>query len=454
MKRIISILIVLVLCLSFTGCEHAFLSIENLMRPPKISGEDSVLQSAFERTVTEYKDVVMVTPVSGKFRSSYILFDIDNDGEDEAIVLYSVPAENNYIIASIFNFSDEDWIKTSEIIGKSDELYEVNFADVNGDESYEIILSWSGDDILNEDIESNHNFKQSKTLTVYSYDGAEVELVLSETYSNLFFVDLNNKGADEILLFKINYVDTLNHTTFRIISLNDDFSVFYDNETYITDMIEIENIVSDRISISGKTVSRIFVDGNISEKGIITEIIEIDERNFNISLPLYDDNKTLTPKTLRESVDYCFDVDMDGFVEIPTLEEFPYSMKIVNGVQDPINLVVWSSYDSDGFVVKFKSILNSRFGYTFNIPEDFIGKISVIYDEENSNLTFYSINKDGEIINALFSCKNFTIPEWEENNFNYVKLYENDAYVYGYLIFKADNYKIYENYINENFYAF
>lgn len=455
MKRVLAIFLILSVCLSFTSCEKKFFPVENLMRPPELSGEDRILQDAFEASVSDKENVVMKTPISGKNRSSYILFDIDNDGKEEAIVLYSVPAEGNHVIAELFKYSNGEWTIVSQIECNSDEVYEVDFADINGDDCNEIFISWSG--LISESAESDtgYSFNATQTLMVYSYDGSKTNLILTKPYTNLFIKDLNNDKADEILIFKINVSDIINRTTVRIISFNNDYSIQYEDVTNITDMIEIDNIVCDSVVFSDKSVSRIFVDGAVNEFDIITEIIEIDKKTFDINLPLYNDNHTSQPRTLRKEIVYCFDIDKDGCIEIPSTEVFSYAHKISKDNKDiePINLVVWSEFDKNSFNVKFKCLLNKEFGCLFFIADEFLENISIIYDEENLNLTFYSIDSNGTFKNALFSFRIFTIPDWEKNNFNYEKLHENDTYVYGYLIFRADNYKLYREFITENFYA-
>lgn len=451
MKKVFKITLAILVCLSFTACENVFLSVENLMRPPKLSGEDSVLQAAFEASVSEYENIVMKTPFSGSYRSSYILFDINNDGKEEAIVLYSVPAEGNYVIAKIFENSNGEWLNTSQIYGNHSEIYEINFADINGDGCCEVLLSWMNSPYKDDNIDSTRNF--SYTLEIYSYNGANTDLIVTESYTNLFFKDFNNNNSDEILIFKVNFSDINNLTTVRLLSFSEDYSVCYDKIVSISDMLEIVSIVSDNIVIDDKNVSRIFVDGAFSETETITEIIEINENNFEISLPIYHDNMSVHPKTLRKSKVTCTDIDNDGNIDVPTIEVFPFSQSISNEEIEPLNLVVWSEYVNNSFIVKYKTILNSKLGQLAIIPEEFIGRISAIYDEENFNLTFYSINSKGVFESALFSFRIFTIPDWEENSYNYEMLYQNDTYVYSYLIFKADNYDLYKKYITENFYA-
>ena len=453
MKRVFSILLFLVIiCLSFSSCERIFSPVDELMRPPRLSGDDKKLQEAFEKSVAEYDNVVMKIPISGKHKSSYNLYDFDGDDIDETIILYSVPSEGNSVIAEIFKYAGNEWVSVSKINTETNEIYEIDFADINGDGCYEVLLGLA-DAITDEnhpDVELRLNI--AHTLNIYNYNGEKTELVARELYSNIYIKNLNNDNTDELILFRNNFKNAENLTSARIISYNNDYSISYDNTTDISGMLEIQNIVSDRIVKNNVEYTRVFVDGSFSDTEFITEIIEIDESNFNVSLPLYSDNMSETPSTLRRNNLYCMDIGLDGTVEVPSTDVFPYSEKISEGKKIPLELVIWSEYD-DGFTVKYKTLLNSKVGHVAFIPDEFIGNVSVIYDEENLNLTFYSIDGDGNVEKALFSYRIFTVPQWEENSFNYEKIHENDTYVYSFLIFNADNYDYYKKYISESFYA-
>lgn len=449
MKKIFSVLLSLVIiCLSFTSCKSIFSPVDELMRPPRLSGDDKKLQEAFEKSVAEYDNVVMKIPISGKYKSSYNLFDIDGDDSDETIILYSVPFEGNSVIAEIFKYTGSEWVSVSKINTETNEIYEINFADINGDGCYEVLLGLTDENFI--DVDSRLNL--THILNIYTYDGEKTELVAEELYSNIYIKNLNNDNTDELILFRNNFKNADNLTSARIISYNNDYSISYDNTTDISDMLEIQNIVSDKIVKNNVEYTRVFVDGSFSDTEFITEIIEIDESNFNVSLPLYSDNMSETPGTLRRNNLYCMDIGFDGTIEVPSTDVFPYSEKISEGKTIPLELVIWSEYD-DGFTVKYKTLLNSKVGHVAFIPDEFIGNVSVIYDEENLNLTFYSIDGDGNVEKALFSYRIFTVPQWEENSFNYEKIHENDTYVYSFLIFNSDNYDYYKKYISESFYA-
>ncbi len=452
MKKVFSIILVIAVCLSLTSCDFNIASIESLMRPPKLSGASNLLQTAFEKSVSDINGVVMKTPISGENRSSYLFFDLEQDGIQEAIVFYSEPLKDTLAYANIFKFVNNEWKCISQINGKGEEVYEVNFSDINGDGVYEILLSWTGIGIVEKTNSSDFGSGNGRVLTIYSCDGITSKILKTESYTNLYFEDLSGDDCDEIVLFKINLSDGEKRTTARILSFNDDYTVKYDDQLTLTGLLEINNIVTDTIEKDNENHTRIFVDGAVSEIGIITEVIDITHKTFDVSLPLYEQNHSNQPQTLRDSRVYSQDIDNDGFVEIPTIEALPYGTRISENTNDrqKLNLTVWSELKEDEVVVDSKCLYNSSYGYMFIMPNKAESNLTATYNENNLTLTFYTVNNDGTYKEELFAVKVFLKPDWEENHYGYTKWNENDLFVYGYIVFDEENKGQHEQFIGMN----
>lgn len=61
MKKISVLFITIIICCLFSGCNINISSVDALMRPPKLSGENSLLQQTFESTVGDSESIVMKT---------------------------------------------------------------------------------------------------------------------------------------------------------------------------------------------------------------------------------------------------------------------------------------------------------------------------------------------------------------------------------------------------------
>lgn len=453
MKKILAILVVAVVCLTLSACDFNIASVDSLMRPPKLSGDSSLLQEAFEESVKYSESVIMKTPMSGDNRSSYLFYDLDNDEIQEAFVFYSDPAVEDVAYVSTFKKIDGNWSCISNIKGRGADIYEVNFADINGDGVMELVISWNSTSQVELANFSDFGSSRNRTMTIYSYNGSALTLIKTEVFTKAFVDDLNGDNADELFVLNIDLSNQKKSTVGRIISFNSTYEVVNEEEFTMTGMLEILNIVTDNYASEDVVHTRLYVDGLISETGVLTEVIDISHSDFAIEMPLYESNISEAPFTLRGVRTSSQDIDNDGIVEIPTLETLTSGASISTDADEamPLNLTVWSELQEDLVVADFKCLLNSTYGYMFIFTEDSIGKITVVYNTDTTTLTFHSLDENGTLGNELFSVRAFSKLNWDENDFGYTKIDEKGAYVYGYLMLNSENAESIIEYIAENF---
>ncbi len=453
MKKLIIILFVVLVCASLVFGIYNIKSVDSLMRPPKLGGENSMLQQAFEETVSQSDGIIMKNPLDGKYTSTYLFYDLNDDGTDEALVFYSDLSEDNMACVNVFKKINDKWSFVSKIKGKSEEIYQVDFADFNGDGICELLLSWKSVDPLDSLNSSDYSPMGNRLLSIYSYSDTSTKLLKTESYSNYYIDDFDKDDSDDLFLINISLTDQEKKTSGRLISFYDDYSISQDQSIVMTGMLNIFNIVSDSVIEENKAITRIFIDGTISENAVITEVVSIVQNSFKISLPLYEQNQSTQPSSLRDSKSSSFDFDDDGEVEIPTLEKLPYSELILkdSGESGQINLTVWHELNRSKLNVDKKCIYNSSFKYMFIFPDDWINDITAVYDYNNDTLTFYEVGKIGKTDEWIFSIKAFYIANWKKDDFDYVKFAETQTYVYGYKFYDNENKNEYMEYLNLNF---
>lgn len=440
--------ILICICLCFSGCNLTVLSANELIRPPKLSGESSFLQQAFEETV--YNEFIqMKTPIKGENRSSYVIFDIDRDGNDDGLVFYSDPSVDDFARVAVFKQDGNKWRNVSVLVGLSEEIYEIGFNDINGDGKYEVLISWA---TLDSDSSANETLSLvgNRALTLYKFSNSSMTLLKTEHFTKMYVSDFNGDGADDIFLSTVNISFDSNTTTGRIITFNDDCTVDFDKSFSLVGMLDVVSIVSDRIHIDGKLYTRIYVDGALSEAAFVTEVIEYCASDNSVSFLINNKNSGDLPPTARSNKVLSADIDSDGIIEIPTLQELPYSKSINNagGNDNSLSLVVWSQLVNGDLSVKFKSLYNKANNFYFIFDEKWISQITAVYNAENSLLVFYSV-KNEKIDEKLFSIITFSKHDWNENNYDFDLLFESEAYVYAYKY--EDNFYITEQKIKDNF---
>ena len=90
------IVVITVIAAAFAGCSvFNVFSVDSLIKAPRLTGENAEIQKAFESAVG--KDAVLVRPVSGEYRSAYVLRDYDGDGDYDRSALVTFSADGKYI---------------------------------------------------------------------------------------------------------------------------------------------------------------------------------------------------------------------------------------------------------------------------------------------------------------------------------------------------------------------
>lgn len=432
-KRLFAFVAILIcFCLCFSGCGFSMLPANELIRPPKLSGESSFLQQAFEKIIGN-ELIQMKTPIKGENRSSYIIFDIDSDGYDDGLVFYSDPSVDDYARIAVFKHDGNEWKNVSVLVGLAEEIYEARFNDINGDGKYEVLISWT---TLNPDSSANETLTLvgNRILTLYKFSNSAMTLLKTEDFTKLYVSDFNGDGADDIFLSTVNISYDSNKTTGRIITFNDDCSVGFDQSFSLIGMLDIVSVTSDFANDNEKKYSRIYVDGILSEAAYVTDVIQYSVTDGKISFPLHGKDGNEIPPTARSSKVYSADINLDGIVEIPTLYELPFSKRIDNGTDsktNPLNLVVWSQLHNQKTVPVLKTLYNKTNNFYFIFNEEWISKITAVYNANSSLLVFYSV-ENGAISDKLFSIMTFSKSDWNDNKYNFDLLFDGDAYVYGY----------------------
>lgn len=420
------------ICLCFSGCDFSFLPANKLIRPPKLSGERSFLQQAFENTIGN-EFVQMKTPINGENRSSYVILDIDKDGNDDGLVFYSDPSVDEFARVAVFKNDGGEWKNVSVLVGLAEEIYEVGFNDINGDGKFELLISWT---TLNPDSSSNETLTLvgNRILTLYKFGNSSMTLLKTENFTKMYVSDFNGDGAEDIFLSTVSISNDTNKTTGRILTFNGDGTVNFDKSFSLIGMLDIVSIAADSVNNGEKGYARIYVDGILSEAAYVTDVIRFSFSDSKISLPFHSQAEGEIPVTARSNKVYSFDINSDGVVEIPTLQELPFSKHIDNTAEfktNSLNLVVWSQLTGQKTVSVLKTLYNKSNNYYFIFEEEWISKITAVYNANSSLLVFYSV-ENGEVADKLFSVMTFSKSDWNENRYDFDLLFDGDAYVYGY----------------------
>ena len=174
-KKVISILLCFAMVLLSSGCSLNFFSVESLMSPPAQSGKNGEVEKAFKKLMAE-KTIQLRTPQSGDYQTAFVLFDVNADEQEEAIVFYTDSAIDTSVRMAFMECINDTWVISADIKGAGSGIFDVDFSDMDNDGIYEILVGWTLFDT-----------KTSKIASVYEVAIGETGVFTLNTLGNEYY---------------------------------------------------------------------------------------------------------------------------------------------------------------------------------------------------------------------------------------------------------------------------
>lgn len=405
--------VILAVCICLSSCTVLdFFSVESLIRAPKITGEYSLLQSAFESTAGG--GTTVVAPVAGEYRSAYSLTDIDGDGIDEALVFYSRGGAEEAVRMNLLVYSSKQWKSIGDISGNGSGVYEVSFCDFDGDTCKEIAVVWSTADSGASD----------RTMTVFSVSGGKGVIsgfssLASIQVDSFMFHDFCAGGGEEIFYLCHEGSSKQSGLYTQLLTFGEGGGVPNPVSRISLDsaVASVEKMRCEE-NASG---SRIFLDCKNSSGAFFTEIIDFNEEKSAFSKAPGAVNSYASGKTSRTCPLYCTDIDGDGTTEIPADIAFCNGAVLKNSQGRSASMIEWRELSDGDFGGKVKYFVNFNDGY--RLCMDSLYDIAYItYDSSSRTARWYRADgsrtdspSSGILFSVIFTGRN--PDEAEEDNY-------------------------------------
>ena len=390
-KKLIAVIAVLAAVVTvFSGCDVlTFNSAENLVRPPKLSGDDGALQTAFESAIAEKGEYILRYPIAGSYRSSFVRYDCDGDGSDEAFVFYSLKAEEMVINMYVIEYTDGNWEPKETSPGEGNDVYAIEFSDLNDDGISEILVGWSSMDS-----------KTNKKLSVYASDNGgkdmDYRILAIETYTSMFPVDLDDDSEKEILVALINSTSDAYTTDARLLKMvkteNGDYQINAVGQISLYSEITAINSITSGWSTGRKYV---YID-EAANDSYLTELVYWDGENktaFTVDMLTVASCPTSRSLPLN-----CADIDDDGEIEIPATTLMPESMVIrknretgIAAEHENVYVISWNKYDEGSFTSVHSYFDNEDDGYRIAYDGEIMGDWCVMFYPDEHISQFFRL---------------------------------------------------------------
>ena len=390
LKLIICIMINLFVFLTLTSCYPIQLHIENLIKAPKLVGDFYEITRALELTTNE--NIKLKYPKSGDYRTAFIMHDIDNDGQNEAIVFYTESNDSSENIKfSILDKIGNKWSVICSLYTNGIDIDKVIISKLLSVDRKQIIISLIYPDGIH------------RTMQVFDFVYGKMECICNKEYFTNFYVyDIDNDGENEIIAIDRTYITTPRAQLIKKIKIehvNEIERLDIVSETMLTrGTIKYEKIKMGKLN---DQINALFLDIASKEENMYTEVIygqKDDNLNTLIKNPFYlKDSDKLLEYTARSQHIYSRDIDNDSIIEIPrSLNCNKFLKSINNNKNKPKVLTIWQKFLKEGLTFANLSVENDKRGYSFKFPDNWVSISSNLNDDIPYNLTPLVLVFDGD----------------------------------------------------------
>lgn len=390
MKKAIALVLCVAMILLCSGCSLNFFSVESLLSPPLQSGKNGEVEEAFKKLMTE-KTIQLRTPQSGDYQTAFVLFDINGDGQEEAIVFYTDSTIDASVRMSFMECVNDTWMISADVKGAGSGVYDLSFSDMDNDGVYEIFVGWSLFDT-----------KTAKIVSVYQVSVGEKGVFTLNTLGNEYYnsksiTDFNGDKKDDLVLVYLDDTGENQKSYFRCFSISQNNELLKYSETRLDSHINsVSKIQFDTVHNAGKECKRVFIDCIKTEASMFTEILYWDL----VSLKTIRYIKNPVSATSRSSKVYCWDIDGDGLLEIPSNTKLNGDEKMLtvkkDGAQFTFTMLQWRNCYGDKSEGSINTLFNPLDFYLYRVTR--VNDITVYYDSLGQALKFCLWDSEEKVV--------------------------------------------------------
>lgn len=366
MKKLLALLCAVLLLFSLSGCGLPDGNIETLLSPPAPSGElYDVWRIVKELTADT---ATLKYPSSGEYRSAIITKDLNGDAVSEAVAFYSTTLDNvTSMHISLIAKSGDEWTSFGDVSLVATGVERVDFADINGDGTLEIVVGW------------NVYGSVQKSVGVYELGKTGLVSRILENHTSYICRDFDFDSNPDLLI--INKDTIKNLSTAKLLDLAEEGAK--ELGTCPLDASVTEYLEPIVFSLDKKTA--VYIDG-FKGTGMVTEMLVI-ENNIITNLSFSGGTNTAFD-TYRATASPTLDINGDGNYDIP----IPYLLTQGASANENVYKTNWYSFDGTGISLAASTVMNYEDGYFIEIPEKWDSTITASLNLSQRSLTIYKLN--------------------------------------------------------------
>ncbi|MBO5852619.1 MAG: VCBS repeat-containing protein [Clostridia bacterium] len=395
-KKLIMLVLSALLMIMLSGCDTMMFNADELLLSPMLEGDMYPVQQALEDSVKG--KITLRYPVSGEYRSAFVMKDIDENGREEAFAFYSTTTDSTVTMhINVIENEDGEWESKGDLSLVGNGVESVSFADLDGNGNLEIIVGWQ--------VFGN----TEKQVGIYTYDGSLLTQRAIEPYTNFAYADLTGDSKQDLVIIYHNSAEKA--AAAKLISLSD---------KGITEVGKAKldgGVSSYSLPVLSKLTdgtTALYIDA-VKGSGMLTEIIWYKDGALH---GIYNPDAPESSPTYRNSAIASRDYDSNGVVDIPLLEVLKSTERMDDS--DKVYYTNWSEFNGKKLVLRSSCLMNYSDMYSLAIPKNIKQQLLVIRKTETRTRFFYSYDQQKQLAGGeLF--KIVTVPTVQYNAEVYTK---------------------------------
>lgn len=375
------------LCLLLSGCSPITLSVEELMRPPQLSESQSQVHDALIRALgTTVSNVSLRYPTSGDNRSAFTFFDLDGDGQEEAMVFYALNESPEEVYINLMEHNESGWYSVFDTPGAGCNVRSLEFASVTRDDERDIIIGWEGAE------------NSADRLSVLRYANNRLTELYQNSYTQYTCKDTNDDGLLELLTVTAPtsggkpYASLIGYRMFALKEIS--------SQPLNVNMNSFSSLMAGWVTHSEQGL---VVDGYVGTE-FTSELLLIKDEAFE--LPFGEENDFYKDVVRKQGVVYSRDVNGDGVIELPLQREAPGGTELYFTRYCQLN-------ENLELQVKRTCFAEDSLGYIFYLPEEWVDNVTVS-ESKTGEIIFETYYSEDQIGPELLSIRVYSEKDYQD----------------------------------------
>lgn len=273
-----------------TGCGSTVNTVSLTNAPVLSSGKQDQINNALKELLPSGAEYI--TPKKAEQKQSIFIDDINQDGKQEAFILYRDIKGNQQVHLLVLEENNGSWNKLSDVATKFNIVDYFRLQDLAGNKNKEVIIGGSQSDS-----------EQKKQLFIYEFDGKSLVKKVERAYEWIDIADYNEDKKPDIVILggeknKLQTVEMFSYEKGQLLSQ----SLVQLNPDGIH-----ENIISGKLA-DGKEA--LFIDSGLGAHSMLTEIVAYDNGKL---IKVGNENDGVLFKAYPL---YSRDINNDGIIEV------------------------------------------------------------------------------------------------------------------------------------------